>query len=104
MSLSGAQYKTLQDALLQEFPDLEHLRHWVRWGLNRNLAEYAHTDTLGNAVFDIIQDAVARGTLPALLDAAIRAAPQNAALRAVATELGIAVDVPVDALSTMPPL
>jgi hypothetical protein len=104
MTLTGPQRQALYTALLGAFPDLEALRHWVRWGLDANLAVHARTDTLANAVFDLIATADKMGTLPALITAAIQAAPQDASLRAVATDLGLVVAVPLDAVSALPPL
>jgi hypothetical protein len=104
MSLPGAQRKALHGALLQAFPDPELLKHWVRWGLNWNLAEISTANNLSAVVFDLIEHAHATGTLPTLLDAAIRAAPQNTTLREIAAGLGLVVDVPLDAPSTLPPL
>ena len=36
MHLTGAQRKALHDGLLQEFSDVEDLKHWVRWDLEWN--------------------------------------------------------------------
>src|SRR4051812_28407137 len=104
MRLSGPQRKALYDALLQAFPDRDQLQQWVRLCLDGNVVAHIRIDTPANTVLDLIQNAESGGTTPALLRAAIAASPQNAALRQVAAAQGLAVDIPLDAPSTLPPL
>ncbi len=91
--LTGAQYKKLQDALLEAFPTPDTLAEMVRVGLDENLHAIASGGSLSAVIFSLIQWVEARGRRRDLLVAAVAANPGNAALRSVAGEL-----LPADAL------
>lgn len=85
--LTGAQYKKLQDALLEAFPTPDALAQMVLFGLSENLHAIASGGSLNALIFSLIQWVEARGRRRDLLVAAVEAIPGNAALRSVAGEL-----------------
>lgn len=73
----------LYQALLSAFPTEDDLRQMVRFGLEEDLESIAGSGPLRTVVFKLVQWAEARGRLATLLTAALKANPENPALRAL---------------------
>jgi Effector-associated domain 1/TIR domain len=91
LELDGGGMSRFKDALVAAFPTWDALAQMVRFGLGENLDALVAQRGLGNAVFELITWAEARGSLTALLDAALAANAGNPRLRAFAGEHGRAV-------------
>lgn len=89
--LSGEQLKRLSVALLAAFPRFASLAHLVRFDLEKNLHAISHGGSLGTTVFDLVRTAEAEGWTRRLLNAALCASPESAALRELASDLGLDV-------------
>src|SRR5580704_10153687 len=85
--LPGATVKRLQEAMLAAFPTRSTLAELVRVGLDENLEAIAAPENLRATVFQLLGWAEAQGRTPALLAAARRENPGNAALRSFTEEL-----------------
>lgn len=86
--LTGRQHRQLSDALLNAFSGSE-LQQLVRVGLEENLNAIAGGSNLSETVFNLIEWAERRGRTAALLRAARNERPQDPALRALQSELGL---------------
>lgn len=90
MALSGKQYKQLQEALLDAFPDQSDLAQMVRFGLDINLNAISMGGSLAQIVFQLIQWSESRGRTYELIAAAHDANRTNGDLRKVSEEFGLA--------------
>jgi Effector-associated domain 1/Trypsin-like peptidase domain len=93
LSLSGAQFRNLNQALRQAFT-LARFDQLLRTGLDRNREDIALGDDYEEIVFKVIKTAEAQGWTADLLAAARQAVPGNASLVAVAQDVGIASATP----------
>ncbi|MUG99208.1 hypothetical protein F7734_45725 [Scytonema sp. UIC 10036] len=87
MNLSGQQWKQLQEALLDAFPNKSSLEQMLLFGLDKNLDAIAEGGSLENIVFNLIKTSKAQGWLVDLIDAARKENPGNSKLSAIALEL-----------------
>lgn len=77
LKLTGDQRKQLTAALLSAFPNRGALEQMVKHGMEENLAEIAGDPNLGQAIFDLIEWADAKGRLEELIRKAYEANPGN---------------------------
>jgi len=82
MASDNRQLEALYKALLSAFPTEGELDRMLRFGMAVNLPEIA-SGNLSNQVFAVVRFAEARGLIPALVESALAASPNNAALRAL---------------------
>jgi predicted NACHT family NTPase len=87
MSLSGQQYKRLQNALVSAFPTKASLKRMLLFELDQNLEVIAKGDNLQDIVLNLILTAEAEGWLVHLVRAARQANPGNLQLQAIVQEL-----------------
>ncbi len=87
MNLSGQQYRKLQEALIDAFPDKRSLEQMLLFELGKNLNAITGGDNLQAIVFQLIQTAKAQGWIEDLDRAAREANPGNQNLQIVAQEL-----------------
>lgn len=88
--MTAEQQKRIYEALLAAFPDVGSLRRMVRFGLNENLDAITSIGKLNDTVFDLLNWAIARDKIVAMVVAARNSNPDNTALRRVAEELQLA--------------
>src|SRR4051794_15960500 len=100
MVFTGPQRRQLQEALLEAFPSITDLAQMVAFELNENLAAIASGSNLSSVVFELVVWADARGTVKALIQAALSANPDNEQLRALAAQMGISVTPEPHALAS----
>lgn len=86
MNLSGQQWKQLQEALLDAFPNKSSLEQMLLFGLDKNLDAIAEGGSLETIVFSLIKTAVAQGWLLKLIYVARKSNPGNPCLKAIAEE------------------
>ena len=90
MTLTPSQRRQVVSALVDAFPRMSALRQLVDLHLETRLTDIAGDETpLRSAAFNLLEWAESHGQLNALLHAALSENSGNAALQAVATELGI---------------
>ncbi len=94
MTSDNRQLETLYQALLSAFPTEGELERMLRFGMAVNLPEIA-SGNLSNQVFAVVRFAEARGLLPTLVESALAASPNNAALRALPDYRTLAPGTPV---------
>ncbi|MUG92830.1 NACHT domain-containing protein [Scytonema sp. UIC 10036] len=87
MNLSGQQWKQLQEALLDAFPDKSLLEQMLLFGLDKHLDAIVEGGSLEKIVFSLIKTALAQGWLVDLVRAAYNSNPGNLSLKIVADEL-----------------
>ncbi len=87
MSLSGEDFKKLQEAMLQAYPNKGDLEQMVRFYLDNNLDAIAGGNTIQEIIFKLIQRAEARGKLKDLLNAILKDRPDNLQLKTTVKEL-----------------
>ncbi|MBI5517284.1 MAG: trypsin-like peptidase domain-containing protein [Deltaproteobacteria bacterium] len=78
--LTGAQWKALQDALLDAFPRYGELQQFVRQYLGENLPAITDKGNLNQDIYELIQWSQARGTTARLYAAARTERPDQPAL------------------------
>jgi hypothetical protein len=88
-TLSGAEQEALMRALVAAFPSLAALRAMVRFKLDTNLAEIAADGGLTAVVFEVIEQARARGWTKRLLVGALEDNPGSPELLAFASAHGV---------------
>ncbi len=88
MSLSGPEYKELQEALIDAFPDKASLEQMLSL-INKNLNAIAGGNNLNEIVFNIIKKAKAENWVKDLISAARQSNPRNPKLKAIAKELSV---------------
>jgi hypothetical protein len=84
--LSGLEHQELVNALLSAFPNRGALARMLRLGLDQSLDEIAAPGNLRDTVFEVVGHAEAQGTVAALFDAALAAAPANPEILAIAAQ------------------
>ena len=94
MSLTGAQYMELTQALVKAFPSESRLAQLLKFRLDKNLAEISLGASLTDIVFDVIGAAEAEGWTNDLIVAARRSNPKNEPLFLAAQTLDLATAVP----------
>lgn len=94
MTSDNRQLEALYQALLSAFPTEGELERMLRFGMAVNLPEIA-SGNLSNQVFAVVRFAEARGLLPTLVESALAASPNNAALRALPDYRTLASGTPV---------
>ena len=82
MNLSSGKQKELLEALISAFPTRPELTQWVRFNLNKNLEAIVEPGTLEHIVFQLIQQAEAKGEIDHLIHEAYKERPNNPELRA----------------------
>ena len=87
MALSGKQYKALQLALIDAFPNTASLEQMLLYELDKNLRAIAGEGTLENLVFTLIKTAASEGWIEDLVQNACKSNPGNPLLKATAQEL-----------------
>jgi hypothetical protein len=83
-NLTGKQYEELLTALLSAFEDFKSLEQMVRFGLDQNLSEITGETQRKNAIFKLIDWAIAQGRLKELVVVAHERVPGNPQLRVFA--------------------
>ncbi len=91
MKPTTAQYKAVQTALLDAFPNHSDLRRMVRNELGEKLDVIAGNDGLRNVVFQLVEWADSEGKLNDLIKAAYRDKPANQHLRELIADLQLNV-------------
>jgi predicted NACHT family NTPase len=86
MNLSGQEYKKIQIALIDAFPNTASLEQMLAFGLNRNLRAVTGEGSLQDIVFQLVQTANSQGWIEDLIDAAHKLNPRNLRLKAIAQE------------------
>ncbi|MEM7130924.1 MAG: effector-associated domain EAD1-containing protein [Chloroflexota bacterium] len=81
MNLSGSQLKSLQDALLDAFPDRDGLARMVRFSLDVKLNAIAEGANQTARIFALLDWAEAQGKLDALIRGAAMSNPGNPQLQ-----------------------
>ncbi|WP_041227030.1 effector-associated domain EAD1-containing protein [Crinalium epipsammum] len=89
MSLSGQQYKKLQKALLDAFPNKASLEQMLLFELDRDLDVIATGANLEVVVFQLIKSADSQGWIEDLVASAYKSNPGNSNLQAIAQEIVI---------------
>ena len=78
MSLSGEDFKKLQDAILQAYPNKSDLEQMVRFYLDENLDAIARGQTTTEIIYSLINDWVEpQGKLQDLLIAVLKDRPNK---------------------------
>jgi hypothetical protein len=96
VKLTGKQWKQLQDALLDAFPDPGSFTRMVKFGLDLSLSTITIADSMAERVFALIQYTEARDKTIQLIAAARDANADNAALLGVAQQFALAPSLPPD--------
>jgi hypothetical protein len=94
MTLSGAQWQKLTDALSHAYPSVDALAMMLRFRCDVALADIAAPGPLSLVAYRVIEDAEAKGWTARLIAGARESNPGNAELATVAAELGLAVTAP----------
>ena len=92
MSLSGEDFKKLQEAMLQAYPNKSDLEQIVRFYLDENLDEIAGGNTNKNIIFNLISWAESTGKLKILLEKIYQDRPDNSKLQKTVEELLIKIN------------
>ncbi|MBW4599877.1 MAG: AAA-like domain-containing protein [Calothrix sp. FI2-JRJ7] len=87
MKLSGQQYKELQNALIDAFPNIATLEQMFEYELDKSLRAIVGEGSLQEIVFKLIQAAKSQGWVEDLVRAAYNDNPGNLKLKAIAQDL-----------------
>ena len=97
LTVSGAQYEGLVNALVDAYPDYADLRAMAKFRLDLNLATIAGSNApLDEVAFLLVQDQKARGHFLRLVEAARSSRPGNAALALIGEQFNLAMATPGD--------
>jgi len=103
MALSGKQFGQLHDALMKAFPDFASLRLFVRVELEENLTTISGENNLSEAVYKLVDWAIAKGRVEELVEKAHNRNRGNPELKAFAASYLKVVSEPENSRSQPPP-